>query len=188
MEESRLDNEIQRIYRALPFLWEKYGYHVKYFTRDYGMYNHGFVVGLESDSCRLVFEKETKSKVEPIRYYIGKHNSPFLPLGDSYLIKDGWYTLPGLLFWLTGVQIERDKNVDKDLDYISQYTQLYIDRLLDLFQYPDELEKKLEYFRNLYKERQITVEKVRAERARLQSLGLDSSLESAITNLHGGRK
>ena len=63
-----------------------------------------------------------------------------------------------------------------------------MDKLLDLFKYTDEFDKKLEYYRNLNKENQFTVDKIREERARLQALGLDSSLEAAIANLRGGKK
>lgn len=72
MSEARLDYELERLYKTLPFLWKDYDFHVKYFTRDYGMYYKGFIIGLENDICKLVFEKETNSQVEPIREYVGK--------------------------------------------------------------------------------------------------------------------
>jgi hypothetical protein len=188
MEENRLDKEIERIHAKFPFLWKDYSFHVKYFTRDYGMYSKGFIIGLENDLCRLVFEKETASSNEPITEFIGKKHSPFLPPSYSYFVKDGWYTLTGLIYWITGVECEDGNDVDEDLGYVSQYLQLYIGELLDLFRYPAEFDKKLEYYRNTYRDRQITVEKIREERARLQGLGLDYSLEEAIKSLRGGKK
>jgi len=71
---------------------------------------------------------------------------------------------------------------------MSQYLKLHIDKLINLFKYPEEFDRKLEYHRNLHKGNQITVEKIREERARLQALGQDSSLEAAIANLRGGKK
>lgn len=63
-----------------------------------------------------------------------------------------------------------------------------MNKVLDLFKFPDEFDKKLQYYRNLYRENQITVEKIREERARLHALGQDSSLEAAIASLRGGKK
>lgn len=187
MKESKLDNELERIYKKFPFLWENYNYHVKYFTRDYGMYYKGFIIGLENDVCKLVFEKETNSSVEPIAEYVGTNHSLFTPPSYSYLTKYGWYPLTGLIYWLTGTQCESDNDVDKDLELTSQCLKLYIDQIHELFSSPDELDSRLEYYRNLYKGNQITVEKIREERAKLQALGMDSSLEAAITSLRGGK-
>jgi hypothetical protein len=188
MNEARLDYELERLYKKLPFLWKDYNFHVKYFTRSYGMYHRGFIIGLENNVCKLIFEKETNSRVEPIRDYVGTKSALFKPPNYSHLAKDGWYSVTGLIYWLTGVQYESNKDVDKDLENVGQYLKLHIDKLLDLFKYPDEFDKKLEYYRNLNKENQLTVDKIREERARLQALGLDSSLEAAIASLRGGKK
>jgi hypothetical protein len=188
MEEFRLDNELERLYEKLPFLWRKYGFHVKYFTRDYGMYYRGFIIGLENDVCKLVFEKETNSQVEPVRDYIGTKSALFTPPDYSYFAEYGWYSLSGMIYWLSGVQYESDRDVDKDLENLSEYLALHIDKLLDLFRNPSEFEKKLEYLRNLNKSSQITAEKIKEERTRLHSLGQDSSLEAAIASLRRGKK
>ena len=89
---------------------------------------------------------------------------------------------------MSDVEYEDDKDVNKDLENKGQYLKIYIDRVLDLFVSPSELDMKLEYYRNLHKEDRITVEKIQEERARLQALGQDSSLEATIANLRGGRK
>jgi hypothetical protein len=188
MEEGRLDNELEGLYKKFSFLWKDYNFHVKYFTRDYGMYGRGFIIGLENEICKILFEKETNSHVEPIRDYVGTKSAMFRPPHYSYFAKYGWYSLIGLIYWLTDMKCESDNDVDNDLENVSQYLKLNIDKLLDLFKYPDEFDKKLEYYRNLNKENQLTVDKIREERARLQALGLDSSLEAAITSLRGGKK
>jgi hypothetical protein len=188
MEEARLDKELERLYKKLSFLWEDYGFHMKYFTRDYGMYYRGFIIGLENDVCKLVLEKETNSAVEPIREYVGTKRSLFAPPNYSYFAEYGWYSLAGLIYWITGIQCERDKNVDQDLEHTSRYLKAHIDGLLDLFKDPDEFDRKLEYLRNLNKGNQITVEKIREERARLHALGQDSSVEAAIASLRGGQR
>jgi len=187
MEETRLDNELGRIYKNLPYLWGIYGFHVKYFTRSYGIYHKGFIFGVENNVCRFVFEKETTSVVEPIRVYVGLKSALFKPPDYSHLPSNGWYTVTGLLYWLTGVECERFKDVDQDLQNISLYLKLYINKLIELFKFPDELDSKLQYYRNLHKENQITVAKIRVERAKLHALGRDSSLEAAIKNLRGGK-
>ena len=74
------------------------------------------------------------------------------------------------------------------MENLSQYLKLQMDKVLDLFKFPDEFDRKLEHYRNLYKEDQITVKKIREERARLQAFGQDSSLEAAIVGLRGGEK
>lgn len=188
MAENRLDIELERLHNALPFLWEDYGFHIRYVTRDYGIYYRGFVIGLENDLCKLVFEKESNSRVEPIKDHVGTKYASFTPPNNSYFAEYDWYSLTGLIYWLTGVEYESNKNADQDLENVSQYLKLYIDKLLDLFSVPAEFDKKLEYYRNLHKQNQITVEKIREERARLHALGQDSSLEAAIANLRGGRK
>ena len=187
MEETRLDNEIERLYKQFTFLWQNNHFHLAYLTRDYGVYYQGFIIGLENDVCKIIFEKETNSPVESIALNIGKKLSPFAPPNYLYFVRDGWHPLPGLIYWLSGVECERYDNVDQDLESVSQYLKLNIDKLLDLFKSPDEFDRKIEYYRNLYKEKQITVEKLRAERARLYALGQDSSVEAAIASLRGGK-
>jgi hypothetical protein len=187
MEEARLDNELERIYKRFTFLWEDYNFHVKYFTRSYGIYYTGFIIGLENEICKLVFEKETGSRVDLIRDHVGKKTALFNPPSYSYFAEDGWYSSTGLIYWLSGVEYEYEKDVDKDLNNLSQYLKLHIDKVLDLFKQPDEFDSKLEYYRNLYKDKQITVHQIRAERARLQALGQDWSVEAAITSLRGGK-
>lgn len=188
MEKARLDNELERIHKLFPFLWENHNFRVGYITRDFGFYGRGFIIGLENGLCKLIFMKETNSPNDSIIQRVGKKSALFRPAGDSHLSSEGWYPLTGLIYWLSGVECERDNNVDRDLENVSQYLRLQIDKLLDLFKFPDDFDRKLEYYRNLYKENQITVEKIREERARLQALGQDSSLEAAIASLRGGKK
>lgn len=188
MEVPKLDHEIKRLHRTLPFLWEDYDFHVKYLTRDHGMYHRGFFIGLENDICKLVFEKESNSPVEPIIKHVGTRSALFTPPDYSYFAEYGWYSLSGLIYWLSGIEYESVNDADKDLENLSQYLKLHIDKVLDLFRFPDEFDRKLEHYRNLYKENQITVEKIREERARQKALGQDWSLEAAIASLRGGRK
>jgi hypothetical protein len=189
MEETRIDMELERLRKRLPFLWEDYGFHLRYFSRDhYGRGGRGFFIGLENKLCRLVFEKDSKSEFEPIRDHVGKKNSIFNPSNHGYFVKDGWQSLTGLIYWLTGVQCESVRDVDKDLENLSQYLKLYMDQLLELFNPPEEFDSRLEQLRNKNKDNQLTVDKIKAERARLQALGQDSSLEAAINSLRGGKK
>lgn len=188
MKEARLDHELERLYKKLPFLWEEYDFHVKYLTTYYGRYYLGYIVGLENNICKLVFEKETSSTFEPVIDRIGTRSALFTPPDYSYFKIYGWYPLSGLIYWLSGIQYESVRDVDKDLENLSETLKLHMDKVLDLFRFPDEIDKRLEYYRNLYKEDQITVEKIREERARLQALGRDSSLEAAIAALRGGRQ
>ncbi len=184
MEEVILDTALERIYKNMSFLWTTYDCHLKFFTRAHG--RSGFIIGLENEVCKFLFEKE--ASWETIRYYVGKKDALFVPPNYSYFGKYGWYTLPGLIYWLSGVECEDSKDIDQDLELFSQYLERHIDKLLELFQHPEEFDSKLEYYRNSFKDRQITVDQIRAERARLKALGQDWSLEAAINSLRGGRK
>ncbi|MBN2118141.1 MAG: hypothetical protein JW730_16310 [Anaerolineales bacterium] len=186
MEEAILDVEMERIYKQMSFLWTTYGYHLKFFTRAYG--RSGFIIGLENDVCKFLFEKEIDHPRETIRHHIGKKDSPFVPPQHNYWDDYGWYPLPGLIYWLSGVESERGDDIDQDLKFISQYLERHIDKVLELFKHPDEFDSKLEYYRNLYKDKQITVDQIKAERARLKALGQDWSLEAAINSLRGDKK
>ncbi len=188
MEEAKLDSELERIHKTFPYLWESHDFHIKYLTRDYGFYNRGFIIGLENKVCKLLFLKETNSPVDSILERVGTRSALFRPPDDLFSSTDGWYSLTGLIYWLSGIQCERDKNVDQDLENVSQYLRLHIDKVLELFRSPDEFDNKLNYYRNLYKDKQITVEKIRDERARLHALGKDSSLEAVIASLRGAKK
>ena len=126
--------------------------------------------------------------MEPIIKRAGTRSASFTPPQDSYFAEYGWYSLSGLIYWLSGIEFESGDDVDKDLENFSQYLKPHIDKVLDLFRFPNEFDSKLEYYRNLHKEDQITVERIRDERARLKALGQDSSLEAAIASLRGGRK
>ena len=99
MVEDQLDYELERLHKNLPFLWKDHDFHVKYFTRDYGMYYKGFLVVLGNDVLKLVFAKETNSSVEPITVYAGKKNSLFATPNFSCYAKDGWYSLTSLIYW-----------------------------------------------------------------------------------------
>ena len=186
--EARLDNEFERLYKNLSFLWRDYGFRVKYFTRDYGFYGKGFIIGLENEVLKLVFEKESPSSNASAAEHVGKNQALFIPPNYSYFAIYGWYPLTGLIYWISGIQFESNKDVDKDLENLSPYLKLHMDKLLDLFKSPNEFDKKLEYYRNLHKDDQITVDKLRVERERLKSLGQDWSLEAAIASLRGGKK
>ncbi len=188
MDEPILDIAIARIKAKLPYLWNTYNFNLAYFTRDYGMYYRGFLMGLENDVCRIAFRREYNSVNEPIVGYVGTKKSPFPITSTDYLQRDGWYRLSGLVYWLSGVDYQFEKNVDLNLQDFSEYIQPYMDSILDLFKIPEEIDEKLEHYRNLHKGNQITVEKIREERARLQALGQDSSLEAAITSLRGDKK
>src|SRR5215216_4377039 len=160
MNDDRLDSDLRRIYQWFPFLWKDYQFRVTYITRSYGMYHRGFILGIENDTCKIVFEKESDSQVEPIRTYIGTKSSDFKPPDYSHTAKYGWRSVTGLIYWVSGVQCERYKDVDQDLAGVSQYLKLNIDTLLDLFKSPDEFDSKIQYYRNLYKDQQISVEKL----------------------------
>ena len=70
------------------------------------MYHRGFLIGLENKICKLVFEKESNSPVEPIIDRVGTKFALFTPPNYSYYAKYGWYSLTGLIYWLSGIEFE----------------------------------------------------------------------------------
>jgi hypothetical protein len=186
--EERLDVELKRLHDKLPFLWQDHGFHVAYLTRDHGSQGEGFILGLENELCRLVFLKQTGSQAEAMRDYVGIKTARFDPPGRSYSAPQGWYPLSGLITWLTGVDYDYVKDVDKDLENLGEYLKLYLHLILDVFSDPAQLPQKLQYHQNANKNRSITSQVLRAERERLQTEGQNSSLEAALINLRGGRE
>jgi hypothetical protein len=186
MDELTLDNQLERLHKKFPFLWKEYGFNVTYLTSSYDMYYHGFILGLENDLCRLIFEKDPDPREHLIRDYMGKKSSSFTPANQTYYAEDGWYPVSGLVFWLTGIQYKGHKDVD--LDTTSQYMKLHMDSLLDLYKPPDSFEEKIEYYQHLHRGSKIKVERIKEERARLKGLGQDWTLEAALASLRGGGK
>jgi hypothetical protein len=186
--ERRLDMELARLHDKLPFLWQDYGFHVAYVTRDHGPQGQGFILGLENEHCRLVFARQGIAQTETIRDYVGIKTARFDPPGRSYSAPHGWYPLSGLITWLTGVDYDYVKDVDQDLGNLSEYLRLDLDLILDVFGDPDQFHHRLQHHQNAHKARPITIPMLREERARLQAAGQDSSLEAAIANLRGGQR
>lgn len=182
MEEARLDHELERIYKNLTFLWKDYHFHIAYLTRSFGSY--ALILGLENEVCKLLFTWTEDS----ILKWAGKKSALFRPTDNSYSDVEGWYPLTELFYGLSGVEYEPVRDTDQDLANLGPYLRLSIDKVLGLFQHPDELDRWLEYYRDLYKDQHITMEQIRAERARLKALGQDASVEAAIASLRGGIK
>jgi hypothetical protein len=183
--EERLDTELKRLRSKLPFLWQDRGFRVAYSTRDHGLEGKGFIIGLENEFCKLLFAKQSDSQTEAIRDYVGFNTARFDPPGRSYSAPHGWYPLSGLITWLTGVDYDYVKDVDRDLENLSEFLRLYVDLILDVFSDPAQLHQKLQHHQNAHKARPITIQMLKEERARLQAGGQDSSLKAAITNLRG---
>ena len=187
MDKSRLDSEINRLYKNISFLWDTYNYHLAFFTCDFGIYGRGFIVGFENDICRLVFLNETISSLQPRAVYVGKKTASFSPLYYSFIADYGWYSINELVYWLRDFEYEYHNDTDKDLKTVNRYLKLQIDKFHELFRNPEELDSKLEYYRNQQNENQISVEKIRDERARVHTLDQDSPLGAAIKNLQRGQ-
>lgn len=188
MSEVRLGNELERIHKEFLFLWKDYDFHIKYFTRDHSMHDRGFMIGLGNNVCKLVLKKKTHASDELFTCYVGTRSAWFTPPNDSYSASYHWYALAELSQWLSSDQHDVNNSADKGLEDLSHYLKSHMDRLLALMQDPKEVERKLGCQRNPRNENEITVEKIRVEQRRLQSLGQDSSHQAALANLRGGKK
>lgn len=185
-QDIRLDIELERIFKQMDFLWEPHGCHLAYFTRSYGMYHRGFLIGLKHEACKFLFEHETGSRRDTITCYVGKKDALFRPPGDNLSASTGWYSVSDIVYWISGVEREYVKDIDQDLEFLGSYVKNFINEVFDLFRDSAHFDHRLDDYRTRFKGRQITVGQIRAERARLQSLGQDSSLETAILNLRKG--
>lgn len=186
LQDIRLDIELERIFKYMGFLWETNGCHLTYFTRSYGVYHRGFLIGLEHQACKFLFEHETSSRRDTIKCNVGKKDSLFRPPDDELSASTGWYSLSDIVYWISGLEREYAKDIDQDLEYLGLYVQNFINDVFDLFRDSGQFDSRLDNYRKRFRGMQISVEQLRAERARLQSLGQDYSIESAIASLRKG--
>jgi hypothetical protein len=79
-------------------------------------------------------------------------------------------------------------NEDEFFDRIVEYIGPIIPDILELVETPGKFKETVESLETINKSEPITIEMIRTERARLHSLGLDSSLGAAMANLQKGDK
>ncbi len=182
MENTKIQETIGMIRQALPYLFDDYGFKVVYFTPDYGFHWYGTAIGLASTKCKchLICVREIGHSV--IRMDIASKTEAF----DKYETTSlKWQYLPQIIYFLSGKQEVGNADPIESLTQDSEDLKPCMDEIIKLYEKPGYINEWLEVQRQLEKDKPATIEQIKAERVRLHSLGLDSSLKAAMENLRG---
>lgn len=168
-----MDAVLNSIRRSFSLLWDEYGFNLNELKPRDGYRDNGYEVCFENGICKLVFISEGGSLDE---IYVRTKKSPYFGRGLKYLTR---------LFTNQEPQKyeRRSANEAEYFDRIAEYVGQLLPDILNLVENPEKFKETVESFEAMKKSEPITVEMIRAERARLHSLGLDSSLGAAMENL-----
>ena len=150
MDEPKLDNELDWIYKSLAFLWKDYGFHLTYLASGYDGHPHEIMFGVESKACKLLFELENGSSLEGVQCRVGIRSAWFSTPDYQYSALYGWYPLVGLLRWLEGAPYQADEDTKTDLETLSQALRLHMDELFELLKEPKKVRENLAQIRNMH--------------------------------------
>jgi hypothetical protein len=161
------------IRKSFSFLWDDFEFHLTQLKPRDGYRNSGYEIRLENEYSELVFLSEMGVLDEA---YIRTKGLPHFGRGLKRLTK-----------LLTGEEAKSfftTKVTDEEyFDSIAGYIRPVLPQVLELVKTPALFKETIEALESSRKSNPITVEMIRSERARLHSLGLDSSLGAAVENL-----
>jgi hypothetical protein len=161
------------IRKSFSFLWEDFSFSSFEVKPREGYRNSGYEVSLENQYCTLVFASEGGILDE---IYIRTKNLPYFGRGLKHLTKLLTNNEMKSFYLVTATDSEY-------FDTLARYIRPTLPEILEMAKTPKLFKDTVETLENASKSRSITVEAIRAERARLHSLGLDSSLGAAMENL-----
>jgi len=176
MKENVATETIGMVRMHLAYLFDEYDYKISYLTMDYGYHWFGISLELSSHKLNYHFKLSREDYSAPIRIDIAAK--------ERY---SGWKWkyLPHVVYLLSGKRQKREPdNPAKDLEEQLHYIKPYLDEINTLFKEPMYFEEWV-HTKSETRNQMVTIEKVREERARLQALGLDSSIDAALKNLRG---
>ncbi|HKZ39869.1 MAG TPA: hypothetical protein VJ044_02850 [Candidatus Hodarchaeales archaeon] len=167
-----VDDILVGIRKSFSFLWEEYGFKFVGLMPTSGYHDYGYFAELENDWCKLAFQSES-GYLEDIC---------IVPKGVSSAgeFVSRWALLS------TGVERKRLQvpyTAENVLNNFDEFARPYLLEMLELAKTPELFEKRLKELEDAARSNPITTEMIRAERARLHALGLDSSLSAAVANL-----
>jgi hypothetical protein len=161
------------IRRNFSFLWDDFGFRLAELKPRDGYRNSGYEVFLENEYCKLLFMSEGGILEE---IYVRTKQSPYFGRG-----------LERLTSLLTGKELKSfyltRTAEDEYFQSIASYIRSVLPEIMDMVKTPAIFKETIETLEATRKSEPITIEAIRAERARLDALGLDSSLGAAIENL-----
>ena len=161
------------IRKSFSFLWDEFGFNLSELKPRDGYRNNGYEIQFENEWCKLVFMSEGGALDE---IYMRTKNLPYFGRGLKHM---------------TGLLTDREpksfirvrEGDDEFFSSIAEYVQPTLLEILELAKTPGAFKEMIEAVEATNKSEPITMEMIRAERARLHALGLDSSLGAAMENL-----
>ncbi len=164
-----IDDILISMRKSFSFLWDEYDFKFVSLMPKTGNH-HRYSAELENDWCKLVFQFKSDD------------------LEDIYVAPKGESSVGGLVsHWamLSAKNIRRRSQfptAESVHTSFAEFAHPYLLEMLGVAKSPglfEERLKELEEASSL-----ITIEMIRAERTRLHTLGLDSSLSTAMKNIH----
>ena len=176
MKNNVATETISMVRLYLSYLFDEYDSKISHLTTDFGDRLDGVLIELSSPKLNYYFKLYRHKSYTSIGIEIRSK--------EKYPDRE-WVPLSHVVYLLSG---KREKHVPdnpaKDLEQQGKYIRPYLDEINNLFAAPMHFEEWVRTQSETVNQL-VTVEKVREERARLQALGLDSSVDAAIKNLRG---
>ncbi len=158
--------------KSFSFLWDEYGFKLVGFKPRSAPRDSGYYAQLENEWCKVAFHSESGYLDD-----IG-----VVPKG---IFSDGEFVRRWALL-STGEEEKRlqlSYTAENVFNSFAEFAHPYLLEMLELAKNPPLFEQRLKELKEAPRSNPITIEMIRAERARLHSLGLDSSLGAAMENL-----
>jgi len=158
--------------KSFAFLWDEYGFKLFGLMPKSGYRDSGYFAQLENKWCRLAFHAESGY------------------LEDISIVTKGEKSVGEFVrrwaFLLIGEEKKQSQlpyTAENVFDSFAEFAHPYLLEMLELAKNPALFEQRLKDLKEAARSNRITIEMIRTERARLHSLGLDSSLGAAMENL-----
>lgn len=168
---------LSSIRKSFSFLWDDYGLKLIELVPKSKYHDSGYYAQLENNWCIVTFQSESG-------YWenIGVASKDDISVGEFV---DRWAFLSTKEKM---TRLQQPYTVENVFKHFSEFATPYLREMLELLQNPMAFKDRLKELGVAADSTLITIEMIRAERARLHSLGLDSSLGAAMANLQKGDK
>jgi len=158
--------------KSFSFLWDEYGVKFMELMPKSGYRDSGYFVRLENEWCIVTFQSESG--------YLENIGVAFKDDASVGEFVSHW------AFLSTGEKRKRlqlPHTAENVFNHFAEFATPYLREMLELIRTPVLFKERLNELETAIGSKKITIEMIRAERARLHSLGLDSSLGVAMENL-----
>jgi hypothetical protein len=170
MQMHKIEENLIKIRKSFSFLWDEDGFRLVGLMPNYGYQDSGYFVQIENDWCLIAFQSESGYLDD-----IG-----VVPKGGS---SNGEFVSRWAFLTTKEEKLSATPYTAENVfNSFAEFGRPYLHEMLELAKSPDLFEQRLNELRKGVKS-PITIDNIRAERAHLHSLGLDSSLGAAMENL-----